>query len=269
MKKLFAIGVLFLSLALQATETTVLSLNAENGVNGWDGGASIITDDVHLGSAAYIARGRKRLTTSKKIDIDPDNRYRVSLWLKQQGDAPSEIYCGWVCYDKAGKIIPSEAYHRVQGSFTELAAPARKGDNSIVVLNGSKWRKGKVNVVAFNAKKDESDLPNDATAGEVVDVVQEGGAWKIVLSKPLTADYPAGCGVREHLRGGDYFFHIEKLKAGDWKRVQTNWFPGKNLRRAAFVKVVIIANLGNAFKNGSILFDDFEVIEEKTNVVMQ
>ena len=46
MKKLFAIGVLFLSLALQATETTVLSLNAENGVNGWDGGASIITDDV-------------------------------------------------------------------------------------------------------------------------------------------------------------------------------------------------------------------------------
>ena len=66
----------------------------------------------------------------------------------------------------------------MQGSFTELAAPARKGDNSIVVLDGSKWRKGKVNEVAFNAKKDESDLPNYATAGEVVDVVQEGGAWK-------------------------------------------------------------------------------------------
>ena len=265
MKRLFLTCWLLAAAGLFAADTVLLSLDAEK-ENGWDGGAIITADEAHFGNAAYLAKGRKRLTSLKKIEIDGERKYRASLWLKQQGETPSEVYVGWVCYDSKGQVIPSEAYHRVSGSFTMLAAPAKQGESTILLKDASKWRKGKTCVVAFNADKGDADLPNHDTSDIVTAVEKEGDAWRVTLANPLAADYPEGCGVREHLKGGDLYFFISKLEPGQWRQVQSPWTLGKNLRCASFVKLVIISNLATAFKDGRVLFDDVQVVTDGTNV---
>ena len=75
MNKWILTGCLLAAAGVFAADAVLLSLDAEK-ENGWNGGAVITTEEAHSGNAAYLARGRKRLTVLKKIDIDPERKYR-------------------------------------------------------------------------------------------------------------------------------------------------------------------------------------------------
>ena len=262
MKKFLLLTAFAAGFSLGAVEPVPLQRwDAERGTIDWDGGMNVAPEAARSGNKGYLIRGKKRLTTLKSVEIDPDMKYRATIYLRSKGSEKAEIYVGYVCYDENGKIIPSQAYHRVPGSLTSLTAPAKKGDTVLYVADGAKWKKANNYTVVFNAAADESDLPNYSSIGPVKEVKAVDGKWQITLGKPLTQDYAAGTMVREHTLGGDYYFYIAQVNFTDWKKITTGWTPGKNLRRAKKIKMVIISNLRSDCSKGEIYLDDvvFEV----------
>ena len=259
-------GVLLLALTVSGAETVLYRMDADKNAKKFDGGGTIYNKEAKSGQNCYIVRGRNRLMSMNKIKIQPDKKYRASFYVKAVGESPAQIFGGWICYDKKGKVIPSEAFHSVRNSLTEVTASAAKGDKIIKIKDGSKWKKGKVYQIAFNAKKDDSDLPNYTVYG-FEKVEQKDGVWQITLQKPLAFDVAGGTFVREHVKGGDFLFASNKvITPGEWQKIESIWYPGKYIRMASAVRLVLISNLDGKYKNSQILIDDLEMKMQGTNV---
>ena len=157
------------------------------------------------------------------VKYDPAAKYTLTFEAKTTAKV-FPLYGGFYCYNKTGRLITHESVYYTEASFTELAKDAKVGDRSITVKDGSKWKKD--TQVAFNAKKDKSDIPNYDIAKYTTKIEKQGDVWVISLSAPLKKAYAAGTNVRQHLSGGYIYSSIVRVPTSDWK-TYTGTIDGK------------------------------------------
>ena len=163
----------------------------------------------------------------KPVKLNPAAKYTLTFDMKQNGTAKAfPVYGGFYCYNKTGRLITHESVYYTEASFTELAKDAKVGDRSITVKDGSMWKKD--TQVAFNAKKDKSDIPNYDIAKYTTKIEKQGDVWVISLSTPLKKAYAAGTNVRQHLSGGYIYSSIVRVPTSDWK-TYTGTINGKDM----------------------------------------
>lgn len=266
MKSMSILALTALTGAVFAADTVLLRMDGEKKIP-FDGGGEIYTKEAYEGSGCYLVKGRTRLMSTQRIKIDPDRKYRLTMRVKAIGSKPGNLYAGWMCYTAGGKLIPTNAVNFVKGSFTELAAPAGKGAATVTIKDGSKWKSGEASFIVFDAKADNSDLPNFSFIG-ISKVEKKGDAWVLTLKKPLPAAYPAGTAVRDHLFGGnDFYFCCDRtVKPGEWQKVESPWIPGSQFHRGAVVRVALIVNLPDRASKAQVLIDDLEMQAHGGNV---
>lgn len=134
-----------------------------------------------------------------------------------------------------------------------------KGAKSLTVKDASKWKKGKHDYVAFNAKNDMSDIPNFELAGKITKIEKTGDVYTISFARPLRKAYPAGTKVRQHRAGGTYIYTKYGKTPKEWASWKGKKAQGKVLRKATYLRPMIMIN---ARKKGSgAVFTDF-IVEE-------
>lgn len=160
------------------------------------------------------------------------------------------IYLAFRPADAKKDAITAYQVNVVPGTDTVLTAPVKKGDLTIHVKDGSKFRTG--TKVVFNTKEDYSDLPNrEVSYGNFKKAEKlPDGTWQITLSLKMHKEYPAGTKVRLHANGGYQYVSIFDLTDTKWKSVKGTvkgmaktgmggrmWTPG-----TAFSNIVIFTN---------------------------
>lgn len=111
---------------------------------------------------------------------------------------PASAYLGLNLYDENKRIIGHYNVQALSNTDSEIIS-ARKGDNFIIVKMIKNYEKIKYSAVAFNAKKDFSDLPNYDISPQCMKLAADkDGNLRIELKYPLKKDYPAGTPVRLH-----------------------------------------------------------------------
>jgi len=224
-------------------------------------GAKKITGKLKIadidGKKAFVstAKGYK-VYSLKKIKIDPDKKYQISVKVKQISEKPSYIWVGFLPYTAKGRLIGLQhGSMNTKGSFSSLSAAAAKGAKTITVKDASKWKAGKHHYVAFNAKEDMSDIPNF----DISSMINKIEKNTITLTRPLKKAYPAGTLVRQHRSGGTYIY----TKSGKAPKAWTTWkckpAQGEIFRKATHASPMIMIRCND--KETGAAFDDF-VIEE-------
>ena len=204
------------------------------------------------GEKAFVStvKGYKLYSLKKKIQIDPDKKYLVSVKVKQITDKPSYIWIGFVPYNAKGRRIGLEhGENNTKGSFTSLTADVAKGAKTITVKDASKWKKGKYYYVAFDAKEDMSDIPNFNIAN--ISKIEDN---TITLSKALSKAYPAGTMVRQHRSGGTYIYTKSGKAPEKWTVWKGKPAQGAIFRKAAYVFPMIMIRC-NAKETGAAFID--------------
>ena len=199
-----------------------------------------------------------KLLLKKFIPVDPAKTYTLSGQFKSLGKVQSRVFFGFVTYDKNKKYIQTINSNVISGTYAELAAPAKAGDKSLTVKNAVNWKAHRIPRffrVAFNAKKDFSDLPNYDTSLGIKKVEKKDDVTVAELTGPLKKSYPAGTGVRVHHAGcGFYLYSVlanQKIPA-EWKQyskkvtvADSGQAGGQYFRQGtAFVQILILANFG-------------------------
>lgn len=210
------------------------------------------------GEKAFVStvKGYRVYALSKKIKIDPDKKYKVSVKVKQISDKPSFIWVGFLPYTAKGKTIGLQhGANNTKGSFTALTAAVAKGAKSITVKDASKWKKGKHYYAAFNAKEDMSDIPNFALSSMIAKI--DGNT--ISLTKPLTKAYPEGTMLRQHRSGGTYIYTKSGKAPKEWTTWKGKPAQGGIFRKATYIRPMIMIRC-NAKETGAA-FNDF-IVEE-------
>ena len=140
-------------------------------------------------------------------------------------------------------------YHNITGApetYTTLVQPSVKGQTSIVVADASKWdvpKKGRL--LVFDAKADESDLPNHNLCYYLKSVSKVANGYKVEFDRPLFFGKPAGCGVRVHRDGGALSAQAVLPMKTTWKKVFEKEGANVNImsrlwKGTAYVKVVLL-----------------------------
>ena len=212
------------------------------------------------GARAYSA-GSTKVVSPKRFTIDPNKYYVASAWVKAVGEKPSYALLGFSHpRDGKGRMILARHVNAIPDTFTELTEAAKKGDTSIKIKDGTKWIARKNRVAAFNAKADNSDLPNYDVSLGVKSVEKKNDYWEVVFFSPLTKGYSAGTQVREHFMGG-YVYTMNAGVPTEWTLLKSRKVKGSELRMGASGQVMIIANYGRRGKGKQMLFDDL-IVEE-------
>lgn len=241
-----------------AAQTT--TLNALADWNCWP------KQNVTMANGAFKVTGSTSMMTVRKFDVDPSKTYVLKATAKTDGTEKSLFYFGFNQFDKNGRNIPCIATAVIAQTDTELVAPAKKGDTSIKVKNGAKWKINPWCGFAYNTDPSFSDLPNFNIAQcPVKEVKQEGEAWILTLSKPLLVDLPSGTKVRQHNNGGYMYTGGYGQLTGNWKTfsgsakdIAKSGFPSvKFAPGTAKVQVVVLINWGN--KNATAELKDISL----------
>ena len=165
-----------------------------------------IRQKVEEKNGVFTLKGMVHFWTKKMFTPEAGKKYRVSAEIRTDSKGRMPGVCLAVVYfNDKGKFIWTREYMAVPNSFTELAKPVVMTDTILTLKAPAwKWEKNKTYVVAFEAKADESDLPNAKVSTRIKSIVQKSNNLKITLSKPLYAEFPAGTKVRLHY---DYSFY--------------------------------------------------------------
>lgn len=207
----------FYTLSLAALCAASLPLFAEKfTVEKFDGGSTqkadksfAIKSGLHTFSKDIIPV--KDLTKETVITID----------LKAAADAPASTsyYVGMTNHDEKGDRIFIHFVYPVKDSDTVLAAPCKKTDTVLKVKDASKFKKGCF--IAFNTKKDLSDLPNRSASSHtsIKNIEKKGDIWEVTITRPIKADHAANTPIRAHYNGWyQYLMCGDRLTPGaDWK----------------------------------------------------
>lgn len=106
--------------------------------------------------------------------------------------------------DSGRNPISSGSVFAVPKTDTALAADAKKGDTVLKVTDASAWLAKGLFSVAFKTLPELKDLPNRNLSPSVKSIRKNGTLWEITLSGGISADYPAGTGIREHRHASTY-----------------------------------------------------------------
>ena len=191
------------------------------------------------------------VTSTEMIKVDPAKTTVLSGDFRCPVPGKKvRIYLAFNPADAKKDSITAYHVNIVPGTDTFLTAPVKKGDTTLLVKDGSKFRAG--TKVIFNTKEDYSDLPNrEVSHGNFKSAEKlSDGTWKITLTLKMHKDYPAGTKVRLHANGGYQYVSIFDLTDTNWKStrgtvkgmVKTGmggrmWTPG-----TAFANIVIFTN---------------------------
>ena len=156
-----------------------------------------------------FGKGWSRIQGGGLTEVDPSAVYKVKVALKGRENVSFRM--GIYFFDADKKII--DVMHNASPSdpVYSLAADAKKGDKT-VILNAPvsyQYNYG----LAFNAKKDGSDIPNRNVANLAHASKRVTGST-LSLERPLAADYAKGTLVRLQRRKELAFRDVKMT--GDW-----------------------------------------------------
>ena len=154
------------------------------------------------------------LSLKNRLKIDASKKYILKGKVRTTEDSPDTILvAGFIFHGKQGQRLPIAAFNAYKDSYAVLAEPVKKGDTKLKVKaeNPKVWRAVPGFVVAFQAQKDLSDLPNENISPNLDKVVKNAdGTQTVTLKGACKADYPAGTSVR--LSGGySIYFNWKRL----------------------------------------------------------
>ena len=221
---------------------------------------------------ALSIKGVRSMFSAKSFSLDPAKKYQLSGEFCQKAGKPVTVFFGFAPFDAKNRPVTAAMVNVVKDTLTEVAADAKKGDKVIKVKDASKWNtKGKYSSIAFNAKKDFSDLPNaDQLSTAVPNAKKNGEVWEILLRKPLAKNIAAGTLVRQHSDGSSYIYAAGVAKLSDkWitrKGVISGIAPVGNVsnkmwKGTAKVRVVVLMLSGDA--DSDVSFRNIKVTEVK------
>jgi len=226
------------------------------------GSGITVTENAFSGKKAYYCPRRVELRTNGSFKINPDAYYIISAWVKTVDPVPGHMYLGLIPCTSDKKYIAHQYYSDNYAAVAELAKPAAKGDESITVKSGVKWKASRFNVVAFNAKADGSDLPNRELSSGIVSIKRNTPEGDVItFSKALKKDYPAGTLVREHSLGGYHYLKKGVIAPGSWVRWESPKVKGSSIRKADMAQVILVINLADEYKERGLFVDDIKVEE--------
>jgi hypothetical protein len=260
MKKFFLIPLMIIGYCTFCAE--VMHLGAETGKSEVSGAGITVTDTAFSGKKAYLCPRRVELRSKTSFKINPDAYYIVSAWVKTVDPVPSHMYLGLIPCTADKKYIAHQYFSDTPAAVAELAEPAAKGNKSITVKNGLKWKATRFNAVAFNAKADGSDLPNRDVSSGIVSIKRNTPEGDVItFSKALKKDYPAGTLVREHSFGGYHYLKKGVIAPGSWVRWESRKIKGSSIRKADMAQVILVINLADEYKERGLFVDDIKVEE--------
>ena len=155
----------------------------------------------------FTLKGMVHLFGKDLVTVEPGKRYSVTAEIRNPKEEELSGICLAVVFVKGnGELVHSREYLAMPGTETVLDTPTGMADTILTVKANPKWEKHKhwAYGVAFDAKEDESDLPNAKVSTAITDFKPDGDNIKVTLSKPLYAEFPAGTKVRLHHYGSFY-----------------------------------------------------------------
>ncbi|QSH41232.1 hypothetical protein P0136_09100 [Lentisphaerota bacterium ZTH] len=211
------------------------------------------------GLSSFQANEKYTLAISPNfMKVEDVTNYRLSGWFKSAGKGPAVLYFGLIMYDRDFKEIKRKEVTVVQDTETKLVADAKFGDIKLMLFNCDKWVMSErmINqnrlLVAFDIKKNFTDLPNRNLGGPIAKFEKKGKLYEVTLKRPLQKTFNSGTMVRQQLNYGGYQYcaALEKNISDDWEEITADikgiaqkgapdnmFWPGTK-----YVKVVILAN---------------------------
>lgn len=177
-------------------------------------------------NGCHVLKGNCHFWTTKMFKHDPAKKYTVSAEIMTDCKQPYPGFIfGLVYFDEKGKFIMTRQYLVDPKGFTELSKSLEPSDKVIVIKKPAGFRKhpGWPYALAFEAKEDNSDLPNAKVTPRIKKMEIGTDTITLTLDKPTFASYPAGTKVRLHYDLS--FFHPFDLNQyytrpdGTWKKI--------------------------------------------------
>lgn len=156
---------------------------------------------------------RTMYRSKKAYPIDPTKKYTIAMDMAVgKGKKNTVILFGLAPALPNGKMYHAQHIQTINGTFTEVAADAKRGDTQLKLKDASKWVTTSSKGIALNAKEDYSDIPNlRVYPMDVKSKVKDGDVWTLTLAKPLHLNLAAGTKVRQHAYGGYFYFGSRSL----------------------------------------------------------
>ncbi len=172
-----------------------------NSVNAWERQYGVTEKEGILS-----VPGKCSFTMKEFFMVDPAKTYTLTVSARSGNGQKASFMPTVSQYDAKGRLIHVSHTKTIPGTFTELAAPCKAGDTLLTVKNAEKWQKGKLLVLAFHAKEDNSDLPNYTLAWNTVkNIEKKGDVWEVRLTRALPFAATAGTKLRLHENGGSMY----------------------------------------------------------------
>lgn len=212
----------------------------------------------------------KRVWTQEMVPVDPAKSYILSgefRTVKEPGTNSPAVFLGVISYDAKKRHIARSMVDAIEGTETELVAPAAKGDKTLIVKDASKWIKTpSAFAIAFDVQPEYADLPNRKLAMLITKIEQVENGWKVDFSIPLKADYPAGTPVRQH-REGSYCWcglNNKVISGEEWtaagSSVTGEYSVGAGYKKfwkgTRFVKIVLFCSKGSKLEFRNLDFSE-------------
>jgi len=246
-------------------------------VKKWGGYVRQYREDAHSGLASFQLPREGTVGSPNFVEIDPSKTYEISGWFKsQKSGQPSRVLLDVRYYTEDKQAIKPRSVRPVS-SVSVLQVDAPEGTKELKVAKSDWPKRGRLQVIVFNAKKDLSDLPNNEYA-DFSALRETDSGYIVTLKKPLPKAYPAGTGVRLH-RYLDYPRVWANKVPQEWTRlslrVAADPVPGSHGRNyfwpgAKYIRVKVLHQYTNYPKRlpegeepPSLLFDDITVKEVK------
>ena len=169
--------------------------------NQWKGKVELVKEQSKENNPCFVLYGRypTKLIYKHYIPIDSNKSYTFKARLRTLDEKlPASGYMGFQVLDKNKREITYQNVVVLPLEYSEVIS-AKKGSKEVLIKLIPKFEKIKKQKLAFNAKEDQSDLPNFdlSSACKKVTKIDEK-TIKVELTKPLTKDYAKGSKIRIH-----------------------------------------------------------------------
>ena len=197
-----------------------------------------------LGGSEYkLLKYGSRVTGSRMFAVDSAQAYLLEGEFRAA--APTVLSFGLEFFDADRKMLHAFMFTGIQGTATELAAPAKKGDTILKVRDASHWQTH-YNLAVPHIGPAEHGVSRGALALAINRVrKRSAGGAEIELSDGVPCDLPVGtvisqhCGMppfnavwRQPIPGGRWLRFRRLIRAGEgFSRESENFWPGTRYAR--------------------------------------
>ena len=170
---------------------------------------------VALPDGAMRITGKNIITTVDYPHINKAKKYTLRGKVRQGKNSPKTGFSiGFILLNDEERSLPLCSFYAVKGSEAVLTAPLNVGDTTVKVKaeNPKIWRPVPGFEVAYQAKKDYSDIPNEKLSGRIKKMATSGSDVTVSLSYASRRAFPAGTPVRLQ-SGYSYYWALYRTSA--------------------------------------------------------